>query len=156
MNNYFITIAEMCVSKETPPLVIVRKIMKYHIIPMHKVYLDLKIRIVCLNHKGLKSGYRPYRWEKSRLKKGDSEHTFGQGPKGSINLNKKGAADWRCEDFQLNKQKLISSIIKNTNYTRLIIYNHHIHTDYKFKKGALYVFKSNDGKNITLINKILK
>ena len=156
MENYFITIAEMCVTEELPPLVIVRKIMKYHIKPMHKVYLDLGLRIFCLDSKGIRSCYRPFRWEISRLRSGKSEHTFGQGAKGKINLNKKGAADWRCESFQLNKNKLVNSIIENTDYTRIVIYNHHIHTDYKNRSGNKRVYKSNDANNWILIKTIIK
>ena len=154
MKNYFITIAEMCVTEELPPLVIVRKIMKYHIIPMNKVQLDLGLKVFCLNSKGVKSGYRPYRWEKSLNRDGSSEHTFGQGAKGKINLNKKGAADWRCEDFYLNKLLLVDSIIKNTDYTRIVIYNHHIHADYKNRSGKKYLYKSDEENNWKLIRKI--
>lgn len=146
----------MCVTEELPPLVIVHKIMKYHIKPMHKVYLDLKIRIFCLDSKGIKSCYRPYRWEISRLRSGKSEHTFGQGPKGKINLNKKGAADWRCKNFQLNKSKFIKSIIENTGYTRIIIYNHHIHTDYKNRSGDVRIYTSNDNNELKLLEKICR
>lgn len=154
MKNYFITIAEMCVTEQLPPLVIVRKIMKYHIIPMQRVYLDLGIRIFCLNSKGLRSGYRPYRWERSLNRDGSSEHTFGQGAKGKINLNKKGGVDWRCENFQLNKEALVASIINNTGYTRIIIHNHHIHTDYKNRDGKTHLFKSDEENNLELIRKI--
>lgn len=156
MNNYFITIADMCVTEELPPLVIVRKIMKYHIKPMHKVYLDLGLRIFCIDSKGMRSGYRPYRWEISRLRSGKSEHTFGQGPKGKINLNKKGAADWRCENFLLNKNRLVDSIIKNTDYNRIIIYNHHIHTDYVGNNLKIKVFKADEKNNLKKVAIILK
>jgi hypothetical protein len=156
MKNYFITIAEMCVNEELPPLVIVRKIMKWHIIPMQRVSLDLKLRIFCLDTKGCRSGYRSFRWEKSRARSGDSEHTFGQGAKGKINQNKKGAADWRCENFQLNKNKLVESIITNTAYTRIIIYNHHIHTDYKNRNDTKLIYSSDDNDKRILIRKIKK
>lgn len=154
MKNYFITIAEMCVTEDLPPLVIVRKIMKYHIKPMHKVHLHLGLRIFCLDSKGIRSGYRPFRWEISRLRSGNSEHTFGQGAKGKINLNKKGASDWRCESFQLNKQKLVESILLNTDYTRVVIYNHHIHTDYKNRSGSKRLYKSNDNNDWKLIREL--
>ena len=154
MKKYFITISDMCVIEELPPLIIVHKIMKYHIKPMNKVFLDTNLRILCLDSKGLKSGYKPYRWEISRAKDGMSEHTFGQGKKGKINLLKKGAACWRCDEFQLNKEKLIKSIIENTNYTRVVIYNCHVYTDYKNTNGSMLIYKSNIDNNWILINKI--
>lgn len=140
MKNYFITIAEMCVDEDLPPLAIVRKIITWHIKPMNKVVLKTGLKVTCCNDKGKRSGYRSYRWEISRLRSGKSEHTFGQGAKGKINFNKKGASDWRCNDFQENKYWFAGSIMVYTNYKRIIIYNHHIHTDYSMKplkKGEL-------------------
>lgn len=123
----------MCVTEELPPLAIVHKIMNWHIKPMHEVYLKTGLKITCLDSKGMRSGFRPYRWEISRLRSGKSEHTFGQGPKGKINPNKKGAADWRCENFNSYSSYFAISIMLYSKYSRIIIYNHHIHTDYSKK-----------------------
>ena len=154
MSAYCITIAEMCVTEELPPLSIVYKIMQYHIKPMNQVSKILGFRVYCLDDKGIRSGYRPYRWEISRARNGESEHTFGQGKKGVIDLNKKGASTWRCDDFYSNKYKLLEAIINHTKFTRIVIHNHHIYCDYKIKTKKKYVYNSTDKNEWTLIKKI--
>ena len=110
-------ISDFNISGEDIPEVVADKILKYHIIPMQSVRNNLNIPI----YPSLKSGYRSPKWEVSRKRNGQSQHCF-------LGL---GAVDWTCADFKKNKEALLASIIIDTNYTRIAVYDGFIHCDYK-------------------------
>ena len=41
-----------------------------------------------------------------------------------------GATDWTCFEFKKNKDRFLKSIIKRTNYTRIVVYDNFYHCDY--------------------------
>lgn len=145
------TISEMCIDVKAIPQQIADAILTWHIIPMSIVREKLGLAIFCKDSKGNKSGYRPYRWEILRNRSGGSQHTFGQGKKGVIEEDHRGAADWRCKNFRENKSELLRLILEHTDYTRIVIYNHFIHCDYKARDGKRYVFTSTDVSEWTFV-----
>lgn len=110
-------ISEFIITGKTIPVIIADKILKWHIVPMMTVRLEMGIAIWASQN----SGYRPVSWEKAHGRSGNSQHTF----KG------KGAVDWTCKDFKLYKDEFLDSIINNTDYSRIAVYNNFIHCDYK-------------------------
>lgn len=116
MKVYF-KIEEFVISGDTVPVKVADKILHYHILPCNKVREELGVPMTASQ----KSGYRSVEWEKSRGRSGNSQHTF----KG------KGAVDWTCNNFKDNAKKMLLSLIDNTEYTRMAVYNTFIHCDYK-------------------------
>lgn len=114
--NINFKISEFNISGRPIPEKIADKILEYHIVPMQAVRDELQIAI----WPSEKSGYRSKAWELSKGRSGTSQHTF----------QNKGAVDWTCENFTQNKKDLLQSIIDNTEYTRMAIYNSFIHCDY--------------------------
>lgn len=91
------------------------------------------------------SCWRPYVWEINHKRKGGSQHCFGVDKWGDYDGKSKGACDWTCTDFKKNKDKLLESLIKNTDYTRFGIYSKKgfIHCDYKkTSSGKKQVYNS--------------
>ena len=122
---------------------------------MNKVRSDFGKRIYCKDSKGNRSGFRTYRWEVLRNRSGESEHTFGQGPNGVIDLEAKGAVDWRCDNFQINKNELLKLIIEKTKYTRIVIYPFCFHCDYKkVEEDKRVIYKSNSKNEWTYLGRI--
>jgi len=116
---------------------IVDKLFWYHIIPCIPVRKELGIPMTA----SLKSGYRPKWWELRHGRKGGSQHVF---------LGK-GAIDWTCKNFKINKEKLLDLLIKHTTYTRFAIYNGFIHCDYKATPGGdreLYAYEFDEAEGI--------
>lgn len=111
------TISEFNISDQPIPEQICDKILKWHIIPMQRVRDKFNDAI----WPSLESGYRSVEWELSHGRYGNSQHCF----KG------KGAVDWTCQKFSKNKDRLLDLIIKETDYTRIAVYNSFIHCDYK-------------------------
>lgn len=131
-------ISEFNISGKNIPEDVADKILKYHISPMIEVRNEMNVPIWASQ----KSGYRSVSWEKSRGRSGNSQHTF----KG------KGATDWTCEDFSNLKYDLLKSIITNTSYTRIAIYNTFIHCDYKnTNSGERELFKSDSSSRWELV-----
>ena len=131
------TISEFNISGKSIPETIADKILKHHIIPMQEVR-DLFGKPIWASEK---SGYRSTYWERSKGRSGNSQHTF----KG------KGAVDWTCSDFRVNKKEFLSLIISNTKYTRIAVYNSFIHCDYKeTSSGKRELYKSNSNSKWTL------
>tara|TARA_R110000851_G_scaffold314588_1_gene476689 strand:+ start:2034 stop:2456 length:423 start_codon:yes stop_codon:yes gene_type:complete len=119
--------SEFNISGNAIPEDIADKIVKWHISYIQDVRNELGYSV----YPSQKSGYRPKSWELSHGRSGNSQHTF----------TGKGAVDWTCKDFNTNKNDLLESIIKNTKYTRIAIYNSFIHCDYKetnLNKRELY------------------
>lgn len=116
------------ISGEDIPQDVADKIIKYHMYPVWDIAIEMKA------YPSENSSYRSVKWEKSKGRSGNSQHTF----KG------KGATDWTCEDFQNNKDKLLNKLINNTEYIRFAIYNSFIHCDYK---------DTHDGKRLLFENK---
>lgn len=110
-------ISEFNISGKSIPEQVADKILKWHISPMIPVRQKLGFSIWASQE----SGYRSIAWEKSKGRSGNSQHTF----KG------KGAVDWTCKNFQINKEKFLETIIEYTDYTRIAVYNNFIHCDYK-------------------------
>jgi len=123
-------ISEFNISGNHIPEKIADKILKWHILPMQDVRNEFGKPI----YPSQKSGYRSISWELSRGRNGKSQHTFRQ----------KGAVDWTCMHFGLNKDKLLELIIENTDYTRIAVYNSFLHCDYKpTKSGQRELYTSN-------------
>ncbi len=105
------------------------KIYKYHIIPMIYIRRNLGFPI----YPSMKSSYRSKTYEISKGRSGNSQHTF----------TGKGATDWTCENFDVNKDELLKEMIKETLYTRFAMYNSFIHADYKdTENNTRQLFKS--------------
>jgi len=144
--------SDLCIDDKPVPQNIIDKIVNYHIVPMSVVRHYFGKPIFCKDSKGKKSGFRPYRWEILRNRSGKSQHTFGQGKNGIINPKDKGAVDWRCRGFQSDKDELLKLIMEHTEYTRIAIYNHFLHCDYKpTSDGKRQLFKSSDNSEWTFI-----
>ena len=128
------TLSEFNISGEPIPEKIADKILKHHIIPMQSVRDDLNNGLLPHDIKvypSLKSGFRSHKWEIDHGRDGSSQHTFGQKKSGKIYSSELGAVDWTCTRFGNYWEELLDSIIKNTNYNRICIYNSFIHCDYK-------------------------
>ena len=134
-------ISDFNISGEPIPEDISDKILKWHIIPMQRVRDILGFAIWASQ----KSGYRSFSWEKSKGRTGNSQHTF----KG------KGAVDWTCRNFADNKDKLLEAIIKETDYTRMAIYNSFIHCDYKETDSNSRELYKSDAKSSWTLDRII-
>ena len=144
MRVYF-TISELCITGTTVPMDVADKLLKYHITPMNPVREELGVPIHCKTSKGLNSGWRPKQWEFDHGRSGDSQHVFIE----------KGAIDWRCSDFQDNKDELLRLIIKHTKYTRIAVYGSFIHCDYKATPNNVrQLFTSNASSQWTFIRNV--
>lgn len=129
-------ISDFNISGEPIPEVICDKILEHHVLPLQAVCDSMTVCVFI----SLNSGYRSKKWELDHGRSGNSQHCFKD----------KGAADLSCDDFSHNKEDLLESLIKNTDYTRFAIYNSFIHVDYKDNKRSLYnveagkwIFKKN-------------
>lgn len=120
MKLYF-EFKELVITGDSLPIDVAEKLLTYHIIPVSKVREELGVSMTASQ----KSGYRPYEWEKSHGRSGNSEHVF----------RGKGAIDWTCKNFSSNKQQLLELLVKHTEYTRFAVYNSFIHCDYKPTSG---------------------
>ena len=95
----------------------------------------------------VKSGFRPFQWEKNHGRSGTSQHCFGQKENLTVNEDEKGATDWTCDDFKDNSEDLLEKMLVYTNYTRYCIYNTFIHADHKpTSSGKRQLFKISNGK----------
>lgn len=136
MKHRLFTISDFCISTKHIPKVIADRILEFHLRPLQSVQdncIDDLDVFVSLN-----SCWRPYSWEISHGRNGESQHTFGQRLNGVI-LEEKGACDITCSDFANKKDALLEALINDTNYIRFAVYNGFIHADYK---------DTNDGKRI--------
>ena len=132
MNNF--TISEFNISGLPIPQLIADKILKWHIIPMQRIRDKVGYAIWASQ----KSGYRSVKWEKSRGRSGNSQHTF----KGM------GAVDWTCRNFAENKDSFLELIIKHTDYTRIAVYRGFLHCDYRqTKSGQRELYTSDSASN---------
>ena len=120
-------LSDFCITQKPVPIAVMDKIYEFHFIPLLEVkrHTSLSVR------PSAKSCYRPLRYEISKGRSGNSQHTF----KG------KGACDVTCDDFYINKDELLSALVKHTNYTRFAVYNNFIHCDYAMQ-GERWVFNS--------------
>lgn len=108
---------ELVITGTSVPLSVATKLLHYHMIPASRVRHALGLPMTASK----KSGYRPYEWEISHDRSGNSQHVF----KG------KGAIDWTCRAFRENKQRLLELLVEHTAYTRFAVYRNFIHCDYK-------------------------
>lgn len=141
-------LSELNISGEPIPEKVADKMLHWHILPMQLVRNEINIKITA----SLKSGYRSPEWEKSKNRNGKSQHCFGQTLAGTNRRDELGAVDWTCEDFAKNKNKFLESIIKNTPYRRIAIYETFIHCDYKpTPSGLVEIYKSDQYSKWELI-----
>jgi len=130
-------ISDFNISGNPIPEQVADKILKWHIIPLQRVR-DVFNGAIWASQK---SGYRSRHWERSKGRSGNSQHVF---------LGK-GAVDWTCRNFPSNHERLLELIIKETDYTRMAIYNSFIHCDYKSTpSGRREVYTSNSKSKWTL------
>jgi len=127
-----IKISEVCITSESISQDVADKILLYHILPMNAAQDVLGFKIHCKTSKGLYSGWRPKWWEIQRGRGGSSQHTF----KG------KGAVDWRCDNWEKNKELFIDYLIMNTRYTRIAVYDNFVHCDYKNANSNRWLYDS--------------
>lgn len=127
MKNYF-NISDFNISGEAIPQDVADKILKYHIEPMNEIAAKLPFDIIV----SAKSGYRSYKWEKSKGRSGNSHHTF----------RGMGAVDWTCEDFNTNKDEFLAALIEHTDYSRIAEYNTFFHCDYAHQIEDRWLFNS--------------
>lgn len=140
MKLYF-KFEELVIDGGPIPVDVADKLLTYHIIPVSVVREKLGTSMTA----SLKSGYRPYEWEISHGRNGNSQHTF-QG---------KGAVDWTCKNFRGNKQELLELLVEHTEYTRFAVYNNFIHCDYKeTSDGLREIYTSTPSSKWTLKKKI--
>lgn len=138
MRMYFKLIEALITQPKTISLDIADKIYWYHFIPMTAVRIELGFSITASLH----SGYRPRWWELKKKRSGGSQHVFRD----------KGAVDWTCFKFKMNKDALLMSIIKHTEYTRIAIYNGFLHCDYKqTNSGKREIYTSNSKSEWTIM-----
>lgn len=137
---YFATLKELIIeNRKTIDLEIADKLYQFHILPMQSVRQELGFLITA----SLKSGYRSRGYELRKGRSGNGQHTFEDNWE-----NGSGAIDWTCKDFKYNKWHLVNSIIRNTEYTRIAVYNGFVHCDYKpTKSGKREVYDSDSKSN---------
>lgn len=135
MNLHF-TISEFNISGEHIPEEVADKILEHHIVPMVVVREQMGEAV----WPSLKSGYRPFWWEKKYGRSGKSQHCFGEQESGEFDPGAKGAVDWTADDLD----RLEELIMELTPYTRIARYKNFIHCDYKAQDGKRYYFKSGD------------
>jgi len=129
-------ISDFCITDNDIPKVIADRIDLYHKQALERVEKDSGIDIIVSQN----SSWRPYAYELSRGRNGESEHTFGQ--RKNIILGDKGATDITCKNFAQNKDALLQSLIDNTDYIRFAVYNNFIHADYRdLHNGKRRLFK---------------
>lgn len=137
-------ISEFNISGKDIPQQVCDKLLHKHILPMHPVREELGISITA----SLKSGYRSPEWELAHKRNGTSQHCFGQKLNGKFDPKEDGAVDWTCFEFPNNKDKLLASMIKHTDYTRMAVYKGFIHGDYKpTPSGRREVYTSDAASN---------
>lgn len=115
MKNWF-NISDFNISGEPIPEDVADKILEYHLIPLNRVRNAMGIPV----WPSKKSGYRSPKWEKSKGRDGNSQHTF----------RAQGAVDVTCVGFQEKKEELLQALIENTDYMRFAVYDSFIHCDY--------------------------
>lgn len=114
-------VSEYCITGEMPSDEIYDAIIEFHIGEMNPVreLLGKPIKV------SQKAGYRPKKYELSRGRSGNSQHTFEQ-----IHADgKRGAADYTADDIF----GLLELILEGTTYHRVCFYpnNGFIHCDHK-------------------------
>ena len=113
--NWF-NISDFNISGQPIPEDVADKILEYHLIPGNRVRNKLGFAI----WPSVKSSYRPRKWELSKGREGNSQHTF----------KAEGATDWTCLDFDNNLDLFLKTLIKETSYRRFAVYDTFIHCDY--------------------------
>lgn len=105
------------------------KVLACHIPPLTHLQDILGISL----YVSVKSGYRSKEWEMRHGRSGRSQHTFSY----------LGAVDLTFEDFNGQKDKVISALSRHTNYTRVAIYDSFLHLDYKNPQSERWVYDKN-------------
>lgn len=126
-------ISDFNISGKPIPENIADKILKWHIQPMQRVRNILNFAMWASQ----KSGYRSKSWEKSKGRSGKSQHCYIG----------KGAVDWTCYKFTENKELFLQTIIEETDYTRIAIYNSFLHCDYKSTGSGRKEIYTSDAKS---------
>lgn len=121
-------LSDFNISGKPIPEDVADKIEEYHLQPLRNVNKCLPVKV----WPSAKSGYRPRWWELEKGRSGNSQHCFYG----------KGATDVTCVNFKGNKEKLLKTLIQETEYTRFAMYDSFIHCDYAID-GERWVFDSN-------------
>ena len=135
-------ISDFNISGEPIPEKIADKILEFHLSPMEDVQTCVPYNV----KPSVKSGFRPFSWEKRHGRSGTSQHCFGQQEDLTVDDDAKGATDWTCDDFKDNSEDLLKHMVQYTNYTRYCLYNSFIHADHKPTDGKVQYFEINNGK----------
>lgn len=138
MSIYF-KFKELVIDGNPIPVHVADKLLTYHIIPVSKVREELGLPITA----SMKSGYRPYEWEIAHGRSGNSQHVF----------EGKGAIDWTCKNFKVNRQELLELLVEHTDYTRFAVYNSFIHCDYKETSDGMREIYTSNSKSIWTLKK---
>ena len=140
-----LTISDVCATNDDLPQRIADAIYIDHLRPIQSLTEALGMKIHVITKDGLRSGYRPLKYELSKGRNGSSEHTFTDThPAGT------GAMDWRCDNMEL----LLEQLIAKTNYRRIAVYDSFIHCDYRDILGQRRLYKGNIGSAWTFLKTI--
>lgn len=129
-NNF--SVSEYCITGKEPEEEIFNAILNDHILAMKKVR-EVYGKPISVSQN---SGYRPYEYETSKGRSGNSQHTFKQiHPKG------RGAADYTAADTSA----LLKLLIEHSPYVRICFYPHKnfIHCDYKGSGNRRELYEAN-------------
>jgi len=126
-------------SKHEIPLSVIEKIEEFQIPELEEMRAELN----AVNNKDAtipiiisrQSGYRPKWYELQRGRSGNSQHCYGMGSKGAVDIT--------CPTIYFDD---LWEIAKESNYTRVCLYPNHqfIHCDFKPSNHKLYICE--DGK----------
>ncbi len=137
------TISDLCITNQALPLDIADALL-YHIRIIQPVERQLKMidktqEVICSK----KSGYRPVSYEKSKGRKGSSQHTFKE-----KHLNGTGAVDWTLKnDSEEALERFLALLIDMTGYMRLAKYDTFIHCDFKDTNSGLKEYYESDSNS---------
>ena len=129
--------SDFVINNAAVPKVIIDRIFEFHLQPLNLLQDHCPFEVKVSEN----SCFRPYSYELSRNRSGNSQHAFGQ----ILNeiLDSKGACDITCEDFKTNQYALLAALIEYTDYIRFAVYNSFIHADYKdLYNGTRRLFKN--------------
>lgn len=114
------------------PVLVEMKVRAFHMAPLVQVDRVMHKKCGVRVYVSIKSSYRSPEWEEKKGRSKYGEHTF----------RNMGATDITCDDFEDNKEVLLEVLKKETNYTRLAVYDTFIHGDYKNEFESRWVYNS--------------
>ncbi|NAS32838.1 hypothetical protein GTQ40_17805 [Flavobacteriaceae bacterium R38] len=148
--DYFV-LSDFNIAQTPVPVHVGDMILKYHINPGELVREEIGYAM----WPSERSSWRPRVWEIARGRSGNSQHCYGEKPDGTFDLEAKGATDWTCRNFLVNKDDFLEAIINFTQYTRIAVYNTFIHCDYKVTNSGRRELYSSDSNSNWVLKRVL-